>query len=89
MEKEKRNVRQNYTGMEKSRIPDMGFAQSTAESVPIVGVHENYQLLETYKGCYVKSYLIGTVYSFFHAGTERPGGYQLQLQPDIQKPDLL
>ena len=59
MEKEKRNVRQNFTGMEKSRIPDMGFAQSTAESVPIVGVHENYQLLETYKGCYVKSYLIG------------------------------
>ena len=31
----------------------------------------------------------GTVYSFFHAGTERPGGYQLQLQPDIQKPYFL
>ncbi len=41
------------------RVPDSGFAQNTAASVPIVGIHEKYQFIETYKGCYVKSYLLG------------------------------
>lgn len=43
----------------EERAPDRGYAQSTAVSVPILGVHEKYQFIETYRGCYVKSYLIG------------------------------
>lgn len=43
----------------RGRVPDQGFAQNTAASVPIVGIHEKYQFIETYKGCYVKSYLLG------------------------------
>ena len=33
--------------------------QTAQKTVPIVGVHEKYGLIETYPGCYVKSYLIG------------------------------
>ncbi len=43
---------------EHGRVPDCGYAQSTAASVPILGVHEKYQLLETYKNAYVKLYLL-------------------------------
>lgn len=40
-------------------VPDCGFAQTTAASVPILGVHEKYKFIETYKKCYVKTYRIG------------------------------
>lgn len=59
MEREKKRVFQSFPVTDKNRIPDCGFAQSTADSVPIVGVHEKYQFLETYGGCFVKSYRIG------------------------------
>ena len=43
----------------RERVPTQNYAQSSAASVPIVGVHEKYQLIETYRGCYEKSYYIG------------------------------
>lgn len=33
--------------------------ETVQQSVPIFAIHEKYDLIETYKGCYVKSYLIG------------------------------
>ena len=32
--------------------------QTTQGSVPLIGIHEEYELLETYSGCFVKSYQI-------------------------------
>jgi len=43
----------------EERAPDRGHAQSTAASVPLVGVHEKYQFIEIYPGCFCKSYWIG------------------------------
>ena len=43
----------------REHVPTQNYAQSSAASVPIVGVHEKYGLIETYPGCFVKSYLIG------------------------------
>lgn len=45
----------------KNKAPDRGYAQSTAASVPILGIHEKYQMIETYRGCYVKNYRIGGI----------------------------
>lgn len=41
-----------------ARIPVPACIQTAQGSVPIVGVHERYDLLETYSGCFVKSYRI-------------------------------
>ena len=43
----------------KDVIPRPICIETAQKTVPIVGVHEKYGLIETYKGCYVKSYLIG------------------------------
>ena len=43
----------------EDRAPDRGHAQSTSASVPIIGVHEQYQFIEIYPGCFRKSYWIG------------------------------
>lgn len=64
---QKRSVKQKHTTAKKmanirfaeERAPDRGYAQSTAASVPILGIHEKYQMIETYRGCYVKNYLLG------------------------------
>ncbi len=45
------NLMTNY-----GRVPDMGTAQNTAAFIPISGVHETYQLIETAKNCFVKWY---------------------------------
>ena len=53
---QKRIVKQKNTVAKKianirfaeERAPDRGYAQSTAASVPILGVHEKYQMIETY-----------------------------------------
>lgn len=45
----------------KNKAPDRGYVQSTAASVPILGIHEKYQMIEIYRGCYVKNYLIGGI----------------------------
>lgn len=49
----------SFTGADLPKVPACGFAQTTAASVPIIGVHEKYQLIETYRNCYVKTYRIG------------------------------
>lgn len=33
--------------------------ETSQATIPIIGIHENYGLIETYKGCFVKSYKIG------------------------------
>ena len=43
----------------REHVPTQNYAQSSAASVPVVGVYEKYQLIETYKCCYEKSYYIG------------------------------
>ncbi len=43
----------------KNTIPRPICIQTAQKTVPVVGVHEKYGLIETYPGCYVKSYLIG------------------------------
>ena len=40
----------------KNTIPRPICIQTAQKTVPIVGVHEKYGLIETYPGCYVKSY---------------------------------
>lgn len=41
------------------RAPDRSYAQSTSASVPIAGIHEKYQLIETYRNHYVECLLLG------------------------------
>lgn len=43
-------------GLVKASVP--ACIQTAQGSVPIVGVHEKYDFLETYSGCYVRSYQI-------------------------------
>lgn len=45
----------------ETKAPDRGYVQSTAASVPILGVHEKHQFIETYRNCYVKDYLLGGI----------------------------
>lgn len=59
MGKNRQRLGQMLDALREQRIPDSGFAQSTVQSVPILGVHEKYQFIETYRGCYVKSYRLG------------------------------
>lgn len=47
----------NISANDKPPVP-LNIA-TTQASVPILGLHEKYGLIETYKGCYVKSYSIG------------------------------
>lgn len=43
----------------RSSIPVKVNIETVQQTVPIIAVHEKYELIETYPGCYVKSYLIG------------------------------
>ena len=63
---QKTKVRQKKAFIKKSDIrltenkaPDISYAQSTSSSVPIVGVHEKYQFIETYRNHYVECLLLG------------------------------
>ena len=43
----------------KSSVPVRVNTETVQQSVPIIAVHKKYDLIETYPGCFVKSYLIG------------------------------
>ena len=45
-------------GARRLQVPVPVCIQTTQDSVPVAGIHEKYDLLETYSGCYVKSYQI-------------------------------
>lgn len=43
----------------KSTVPQKLNIETIQQTVPIFAIHEKYGLIETYPGCYVKSYYIG------------------------------
>ena len=59
MQKEKKGFVKTIRNLDFPGVPECGFAQTTTASVPVTGVHEKYQFIETYKNCYVKTYMIG------------------------------
>ena len=56
---QKKKAKSSVFIQKKDVIPRPICIETAQKTVPIVGVHEKYGLIETYKGCYVKSYLIG------------------------------
>lgn len=59
MQKKEKKLLKAIREADSFKIPEIGFAQSTSASVPIVAIHEKYQFVETYRGCFVKNYMIG------------------------------
>lgn len=59
MAKSKKNVNLNDVITPKD-TPPMNLNTATSQvTIPIIGLHEKYGLIETYKGCYVKIFQLG------------------------------
>lgn len=63
----KKNTKQNMVDNDKAKqkagkkstVPQKLSIETIQQTVPIFSIHEKYGLIETYPGCYVRSYYIG------------------------------
>lgn len=56
--KKKQNVMSNLIASKDKPSQKLNISTSQG-TIPILGIHEEYGFIESYKGCYVKSYLLG------------------------------
>ncbi len=59
MGKERKVVNLDSVIAQKDTPPVQINTETSQATIPIIGVHEQYGLIETYKGCYVKIYRLG------------------------------
>lgn len=59
MGKERKVVNLDSVVAQKDTPPVQINTETSQATIPIIGVHEQYGLIETYKGCYVKIYRLG------------------------------
>lgn len=59
MGKEKKVINLDSIIAQKDAPPVQINTETSQATIPIIGVHEQYGLIETYKGCYVKIYRLG------------------------------
>lgn len=59
MRKERKVINLDSVIAQKDAPPVQINTETSQATIPIIGVHEQYGLIETYKGCYVKIYRLG------------------------------
>lgn len=59
MGKERKVINLDSVVAQKDTPPVQINTETSQATIPIIGVHEQYGLIETYKGCYVKIYRLG------------------------------